>query len=324
MMQKETRSKIFYLVLSLFFAFLLFFNANSSTNESGTDQYISKTNNTYTAVVTNIPVKLNYDRQKYFVSITPKKINVTLSSHNKVALDAEVSKQTRKFYAMVNLKQYEPGTYTVPIKLKGLNHSIDSQLSQTEAEVTIEEKAKKTMTVTSNVTSKSIEDGMELSHIDIHPKKVTVSASKNDLKHIDRIVAKLPLNSKEKMDKSFSVKAPLIAYDKQGEELVAEFSKPEVEVTVDIEAPTKKVGLNLIQKGQEAKTVSSFQLLCDTQYIYIQGSKELLNNVSSVDVPIDISHITKTTTRQINLHLPEGIKSKTTSITVTVVPQLSR
>ena len=320
-MQKMNRSKLFYLILSLFFSLLLYFNANSSMNENGTTQELNETKDMYTTMVNSVPIKLNYDRQKYFVSTSTKKINVTLSSRNKVVLDAESNPQTRTFYPTLNLKQYDEGTYTVPIKLKGLNPSIDSRLSQSTVQVTIEKRATKTVPVTSNIQNTWVKKGLELGNISIEPKEVKVSASKNDIQHIDRVVAQL--DKQKDIEKSFTTKAPLIAYDKQGEEIVADFNHSEVNVSVAIEAPKKKVGLNLIQKGKEDHSVSSFQLLCDTQNISIQGPKSALKNVNSVDIPIDISHITKTTTRQINLQLPKGITSKTKSITVTIVPQLS-
>lgn len=320
-MKKFSKSKIFYLLLSLFFALLLYFNANNTINETGTTQEFSENSDEYTTLVSRLPVKLEYDKDKYFVSTNINTIDVTLKSRNKVVLDAESNAQTRSFYAAVDLKQYKTGTYTVPIKIKGLNHSVKSHLSQSSMQVTIENKASKVMPISTNIDKDWVRKGLEISNIKIQPKKVAVSASQEDIKTIHRVVAKL--EPQTDISKSFTTKVNLVAYNQKGEEMVATFDTPSVKVSVDVDAPKKEVGLNLIQKGKQPKSVSSYQLLCDTQKINIQGTKTELSNVHSLDIPIDITGIEKTTTRQVNLNLPKDIKSKTTSITVTIVPQLS-
>lgn len=321
-MEKFTQSKWFYVILSLFFALLLYFNANNSMNEGGNvTQEIAKNSDEYTETISNLPLHLNYDKEKYFVSVSTSNIDVTLSSMNKVVLDAEANRQTRTFTAEVNLKHYTPGTYTVPIKIKGLNHSVKSQLSQQSVQVTIANRGTKTFKVTTNIDNKWVKKGFEISKLTIDPREVSVSTSVEDLNKISRVIAYItPQNN---MDQSFSTKATLKAYSAQGEEIVADFSQKQVNISVDIHTPKKVVALNLIQKGTSPKGIESYQFLCDTQSITIEGNKEKLNHISSLDVPIDVKNAKKTMTRQVNLNLPKDLKSNTKSITVTIVPQVS-
>lgn len=320
-MEKFTNSKWFYVVLSLFFALLLYFNANNSTNDGGVTQEVSKQSDEYTEVINNLPIHLNYDKDKYFVSVSDNQVDVTLSSMNKVVLDAESNRQTRTFTAEVNLKNYTPGTYTVPIKIKGLNHSVKSQLSKQNVQVTIANRDTRDFKVTTNVDEKWVKKGMEISKITINPSEVSVSTSADDLNKIHHVVAYL--SPQTNLSQSFTTTATLKAYSEKGEEVVAEFSKKQVTVTVDIHKPKKTVALNLIQKGKSPKNVSSYQFLCDTQSITIQGDKDEVDKISSLDVPIDVKDAKKTITRQVNLNLPKGIQSDTKSINVTIVPQLS-
>lgn len=324
-MEKFTHSKWFYLTLSLFFALLLYFNANNSGSNDGsnvTQEPSSSTTSESTEVVSNLPIHLTYDKSKYFVSVSTNTVSVTLTSMNRVLLDAEANKQTRTFKAQVDLTKYGPGTYTVPIKLKGLDHAIEGRLSQKEVEVTIDERASRTFKVETNISQEWVKKGLEISKITLDPKEVTVSTAKSDLDKISHIVAYL--SPQQNIEKSFTTRAKLKAYSMNGEEIVADFSDDIAEVSVDIESPKKTAKLNLIQKGTMPKKISSYQFLCDTQDITIEGKKDSLSKISSLDVPIDIQGVDKTVTRQVHLNLPKGIKSDTKTITVTIVPQLSR
>lgn len=319
-MKPMKHSKLFYLILSLFFSLLLFFNANNSSQEmnfqekDGTDIYNEE--------VLNVPIELQYDKEKYFVTLNQEDVNVRLNSKNKVALDAESNKQTRHFIVSADLRDYGPGTYTVPLKVKNLNTAIKASVSPKKVRVIIAPRETKEVRVKTNVNASWLAKDLELKKVSVQPDTVKISTSTTSMQSICSVIAYLP--ERTNVDKDFQAQAEVKAYDASGQEVPIEVSPEQVLVKVDVDRPQKTVALNLIQEGTPAKGVENYQFLCDTQKIQLQGKQNALQAIHSVNVYVNIDNVSKTLTRKVSISLPKGVKGNITAVTVTVIPQLKR
>ena len=90
-MRKASQKSWFNGLLSLLFALLLFFNANATGNNPSN----SGSSQTYSETLNNIPVQVQYDKDKYYVSGFEESVNVHLRSANRIQLNMESNADTR-------------------------------------------------------------------------------------------------------------------------------------------------------------------------------------------------------------------------------------
>lgn len=316
-MQRITNNKWFYRIMSLFFALLLFFNANS---QSYTNTATTSESHTYDQTVENIPISLQYDTDKYFVSGYDESTNVYLTSANRILLDKETNAQTRSFTITADLRKYETGTYEVPLKVKNLSGAVNAELKQTTIHVTIDTKETKDFDVTPNVDSSIVKDGYMIDSITASPTSVSITSGKDIIADIDKVTA--TVSDKSDVDESFSENLDVKAYDKEGNELSIVSSPAQVAVEVSISQPSKTVPITVKQTGKQLSTVSDYTFTLSKEKIKIYGSSATLDTIDAIEVDVDVSNIDSTTKKKVNLSLPDGVSSDDDSITVTVVPTL--
>ncbi|BDQ51096.1 hypothetical protein EfsSVR2281_29070 [Enterococcus faecalis] len=100
-MRKASQKSWFNGLLSLLFALLLFFNANATGNNPSN----SGSSQTYSETLNNIPVQVQYDKDKYYVSGFEESVNVHLRSANRIQLNMESNADTRNFPSGRRLNQ---------------------------------------------------------------------------------------------------------------------------------------------------------------------------------------------------------------------------
>lgn len=320
-MKKFMNTKGFYLILSLFFALLLFFNANNTGSNIQTLEQ-SDSNLKYQEVSTQVPVTFKYDENKYYITSDVNTATVKLASSNQVLLDMESNSQTRHFQVVADLRSYSPGTYEIPLKVTRLNRAAKASVTPTKIKVTIEKRESRTFNIQTNVTSSWVAKGHQLKNVTVSPSSVTVSAGTQSMNQIQKVVAILPKQTN--VTSSFTRSVTLQAVDASGNEIPVDFNVSEVTVNVEVDSPSKEVPINLLQKGKLPSGISSYQLLCDTQTVTLQGDSDALAKVDGIDVNIDISQIKKTTTKDIKLNIPSGLKSNVDTVSVTIVPESSQ
>jgi YbbR domain-containing protein len=134
-------SKFIYILVSLFFAIVLFFNANAVLLKNSNDR--TNASETYSTTLYDVPIELKYDHDKYFVSGFDGSANVYLTSYNLVRLNAEKSSDTRSFHLVVDLTKVKEGTVEVPVRVVELATGVNAQVDPGNISVTVEKKQKR-------------------------------------------------------------------------------------------------------------------------------------------------------------------------------------
>ena len=62
MISKEKRTSIFYGFIALMFSIVLYFNANNQSTQS-----VLSGSESYTQTVSDVPIQLSYDSEKYYI-----------------------------------------------------------------------------------------------------------------------------------------------------------------------------------------------------------------------------------------------------------------
>lgn len=313
-MEKVLRSNFFYSFLALLFALLLFFNANS-----GSTNRITQTNQTFDTTVYDVPIQVDYDESKYYVSGFSDTVTVHLSSVNRIKLNQEANSETRSFKVVADLTKQAPGTMDVILRVINLTSGVEAVIDPATISVTIEKKVTKTFSINPIIDDKIVNEGYEIGRVSLSQNEVTVTTGEQTMTQISEIQAKL--NANRSTSESFSEDVRLQAVNAAGEVLPVTIDPETVTADVEITAPTKKVGVTFYQDGTLESGIDHFIFQSKTNEITATGPNSLLEELSQVEVPVDISDVRKESTLTVEVPTKtEGITFSPKTIQVVVIP----
>lgn len=308
-------SRAFYILTAIFFAIVLFFNANSIAVRN---QGSSSSGEVYTASINNVPIELKYDNSKYFVSGYTATANVYLTGYNRLQIANEQNADTRNFYLTADLTHASAGTVQVPIKVNGLASGINATVAPTSLSVNIEPKETRSFDLSAPIAPSQLADGFKVLSTDLSSQTVKVTAGDATLNQIKAVEAVLPTNTL--LSDDFSDNVNLRALDESGKSLQVQFSPNTVKLTVKLDKPSKTVPVTVKRSGSLASSLSDMNLDLQTKTVLITGSKEALAKVDSVTATVDVSGITESVTRHVHVSADGDVTVNPSSVDVKLTP----
>ncbi|WP_125707380.1 CdaR family protein [Companilactobacillus zhongbaensis] len=296
MMKKIINSNYFYAFISLCGALWLFFSVSTpgvgSTRDS--NQSMSATVNTKATMTVPLQVQANTD--DYYITGYPQSVKVTIEGPTALVT---ATKNTQNFSAYLNLRKYLPGKHKVRIQQTGLNSELTYTIKPKYVTVNIQKRLSKSFPINVQYNKNSLASGYSASKPQVSPESVRVTGAASDIKKIDKLIVKpiLPKGIKTTFDQEVLVQA----LDKKGKTLNVTMDPQTVHVKIPINLPSKKVSINFTQQGSST-TGLSFSLDSDVKSITVYGSEKQLDDIDdSIDIPVDISDVTNTTKKSINI-----------------------
>lgn len=316
-MKKPTQSNWLSALLALMFALLLFFNANAQNNLSS----MTGTNSVYDETVYNVPVHVEYDQEKYFVSGYEETVSVHLSSANRIQLNMEANEDTRNFQVVADLTKTPLGTSEIQLRVKGLSTAVTAEIEPKTITVTIENKVTKTVDVEAKLPDSVEAEGYKVDTTEITPKTVKITTGEETAKAIERVVAPIA-NVKPTVD-TIEQTVNVQALDSKGQVLSIENPAPQVNVVMALTVPSKEVGLSITQTGTPPSSVSNYTFSLSKQSVEIKGPKSVLNTLDLIELPIDISSIRSTTKQKVTIPTSSDYVVSPSEVEVTITPIVS-
>jgi len=295
--KKFYNSRLWLGLVSVFFAILLFLSAVSNSNNAS-----SQKNNpveTFTQSITDVPIDMKYNSDKYFISDYSYGSQVYLSSTNRVKLDSEVNGDTRHFKIVADLTNSKPGKVSVPLKVSNLPIGLTAKVTPDRLTVTIGRKKTKSFPVTGGVDPKQIVSGYEIASITSTDKRVEVTSDESKIDLIDHVVAKLPDNVKLSSDYNDTVTLQAVSAD--GTILASSINPAKTDLEVKIKKISKTVPVSVLMTGQMSDRVSEIQPRLSRQTVDISGPREVLDTINEVTAKVDITDVTKSTSKTVTL-----------------------
>ena len=308
-------SKIIYILISVFFAVILFFKANAVLLKNSSER--TNTSETHSTTIYDMPIDLKYDNDRYFVSGYDGTANVYLTSYNQVRLTAEKTPDTRSFHLVADLSKAKEGTVEVPIRVVELATGVNAQVDPGNISVTIEKKASKTFDITPVVSEKQLPLGYKLTSISTDKKTVTVTSGASIITQIARVEAVLP--SDVILDNNFSGKVFLRAVDSSGKVLPTKLSPTSVKMQVEVGLPNKNVPVVGQITGKKDSSIKDYAFKLAKDTVNIAGEQKYIDNISNITANIDVTDITKETVIKVPLSI-DNVTTTPNQIEVTVTP----
>ncbi|KHD45152.1 CdaR family protein [Streptococcus hongkongensis] len=296
-MKKFYNSRLWLGLVSIFFAVLLFLSA--VTNSNNISSQINNPVETFTQSLTDVPIDLKYDSNKYFISDYSYGAQVYLSSTNRVKLDSEVNGDTRKFKIVADLTNAKPGKVSVPLKVTNLQSGLTAKVIPDRLTVTIGRKKTKAFSVAGVVDSKQIAPGYEIENMTTSDKRVEVTSDESKVDLIDHVIAKLPDNVRLSSDYNDTVTLQAVSAD--GTILASSIDPAKTGLSVKIKKISKTVPVTVLMIGQLHESVSEIQPRLARQTVVVSGPREVLDTIDEVIAKVDITDVTKSTSKTVSL-----------------------
>ncbi|UOY91523.1 CdaR family protein [Ectobacillus sp. JY-23] len=293
--------------LALLFALMLYTVA-SLDSESQSSGITGLPVGEVTETLTDVPVTVNYDEEKYVVTGAPKYVTLTLEGQGSVITATKINRQ---FEVYANLNGYEPGVYEVRLQHEGINDKVKVKITPPKIKVTIAEKVKKQFPVeVSFINSNQMKEGYKADKVVVKPAFVELSGTKEQLDKVAAVKAYIDLKG---VNQSINKDVKVVVYDQDGNPLEMPATPATVNVNVPIITPEKKVSIDITKRGTLPEGVTLTNITAEPSQITLYGPKDVLDGIETLNgIFVDLDKITGNTNLEVSVPLPKGVTKAST------------
>lgn len=228
-MNKKFRT-VGHLTLSIFLALLLFFYATTTNYKNSKSSASNTESETYVHTLSGVPIDIEYDTNKYFISGFSSTVAVELRGSNRVLLQRESDESTRTFQVIADLRELTDGTQTVTLQLANLPAGVSATLAPDAITVKIGKKVSQSLAVEGVIYSNQLASGYSVSKVTVDVSSVKVTTDEETMAKIDHVEAVAVDISN--LDSNYSGTAKLQAVDSDGNALPVVLSETEANIQV--------------------------------------------------------------------------------------------
>lgn len=228
-MNKKFRT-VGHLTLSIFLALLLFFYATTTNYKNSESSASNNESETYIHTLSGVPIDIEYDMNKYFISGFSSTVAVELRGSNRVLLQRESDESTRTFQVVADLRELTDGTQTVTLQLANLPPGVSATLAPDAITVKIGKKVSQSLAVEGVIYSNQLASGYSVSKVTVDVSSVKVTTDEETMAKIDHVEAVAVDISN--LDSNYSGTAKLQAVDSDGNALPVVLSETEANIQV--------------------------------------------------------------------------------------------
>lgn len=298
------KSKWFVRIASLAFAVFLYIFVSVTVNSNESESRLSG-NSDQAQLLDDVPVEIRIDEENYVVSGVPEFVMVNLqgSPGNVRPLALQ-----RNFDVFVDLRGLGEGEHTVELQ-HTISNDVSAFIEPKTIDVTIEERASEEFDVVADfINSDKLAPGYELVDYELEPSTVTITSSRSVIEQIGAIKVYVNLEGLEGSINNREV--PVNAYDTQGNELNVRIDPESVQVSANIDNPSKSVPVTVDTSGELPEGYSLNSVSANVEEVEVFATSNVLEGITEIATEeIDLSEITESGTIETQLALPEGVNA---------------
>lgn len=284
--------------VALILALLMFLSVNNVFGSLFSENALKSSDH----VIEDVPVDTIYNTKELYLSGAPKTVDVKVSGPQSTILQAE---KLLDFKVELDLKNKSVGQYKENFKIKGLSDELKATVVPKSANVTLQDKVSKKYPIEAEINQNRIASGYELVGETVNPSQVTITGGQEELNKIAYV--KATLDETKQLTDDTTEKAGISVLDSNLNKLDVQIRPDTVNVNIKVARSSKTVTLNPVTKGSASKNINIDDITLDKTEVKIYGSRNVLDGIGSIDVPVDISNIDGDTSKKVSLSLPDGV-----------------
>lgn len=318
--EKILNRPIVLLYVSLFCAIAVFYLVDSKV--------ISLVDNE-AEIINDQKVNVIYNEENYVVEGVPDTVDITLIGSKS---NLYLAKQIGDHKVVLDLTNYEPGTYKVKLKYNHSMNNISYKLDPSTVSIKISEKESEVFNLSYDLVNENkLDKKLNINSISLDKSEVIVKGSKETLATIANVKALIDLEAANLTTKGeYTVDSiKLVAYDNNGNKVNnVEMVPNNISAKIKIDSYSVDLPVKVITKGNITTGYALNSITSSVSKVTVYGEKELLDTLTYVEAPIDVTGLsTDKTFNGVNLTKPNGVRymsSTTTSVTVTLDQESSK
>jgi YbbR domain-containing protein len=305
-------SKWFVRCLALILAMLLYTTAY--LDQQGSLPGVT-TSNDHSELIEDVPVLLYYDEENFVVTGAPQTVNLYVEGPNSIV---QSTRNLRDFTVYLDLTEAKIGSQRVEFQIRDISDKLTVKIEPDAANVNVQEKVTKEFNVEAQFNTSLLEDGYTADEPIVEPKRVKVTGGKDVMDRISYV--KAIVERKGVINETFTEDAPLSVLDQNLDKLNVSVEPKEIEVTVPVKSPQKSVSVLIKQKGTPKEDTFIKSIIPDVREITLYGKKSIIDKLTSIEIPVDVSNVEENQEVTIPIPLSEGIyATNPKEITVQIV-----
>ncbi|KKK36273.1 hypothetical protein WQ57_20160 [Mesobacillus campisalis] len=270
-------------------------------------------------LLSGVPVKSYYDSENFVVSGIPETVDVTIQGPRNIVQQA---KALRNFEVYVDLTNEEMGEHQVEIQIREISERLKVTIDPMYATVSIQEKVTKEFNVEAEYNSAIVENGYLAGAPVVKPGKVQITGAKDVVEKVSYVKATVNVDGQIRDD--VTREAAVLVLDKEMNKLNVQVEPQLVQVTIPVRSSSKKVPLEIVQKGTLPEDVSIESITSDVEEATILAPPDVLERVDQVRVEVDVSSIEEDTELTLPVIISNGViqvAPETAKVTIKVKRQ---
>ena len=309
----KNNSTIMTLLISFLLALLLWAYATSD----GDNMAYSR--------IEDIPIAItntnNLDQNDFVVKLSKEKIE-SIKVYGKGSLVKSMNSQN--IHASVDLKDISSeGTYTLNINIKGIPSDVTVvDQSPNVVKVTVDKMGNKDISIPLIKQTGELKKGYSVLSLSSSVDSVHISGPSNSVDKVKAIVGTVDVYNRSE---DFTSNVNLYAVDENGKKIKdVDLSPKTTSVNVNI-GRTKEVDIKVKTKGKSKDGYKITSISPNKTKVTISGPEDVLNSIQTVNTEVlDLSDITSSIDKKLNLVLPEGVHVVDSKDTVDVSVAVDR
>ncbi len=268
-------------------------------------------------VITNVPVKANYNEEAYVIEGIPETVDIVLIGRKS---DIYLAKQLGTNTVILDLSDYEAreSAYRVYLSYTKSIDSINYKLDPSYVSVTIKDKISVTRTINYDLVNVDyLNERLSVKNVELSRNEVVVKGSKEALDNIATVKALIDLRDNTLNDAgTYNIdNIPLLAYDSKGHIIEeVEIVPTTLTATITLDTYYKSVPINVLTTGNlvTGKAIASILINNSNNHsVTIYGDEETMSGITSVPVTINVDGQGGNGTRSYNVTInrPSGVRS---------------
>lgn len=259
-------------------------------------------------IITNLPIEVNVDTDRYFVSGIPDSATLRIQGPQAVIFQTVATQDYT--ISTPNLNELGEGPHTVELQAEGLSDSITASVSPGMVNLTIEEKQVEEHELSVEVSEDlDIADGHEILEPSLSTEIVQLSGAASTMDEIDRVVVRIS-SDETNIQSDILISAQVLVLDAGGNPLNVNATPDQVEINVPVARTQKEVPI-VLREGTNGSPDYTYELSLsnsENDSVVVQGEPEAVEELQNFPITVDLEGITESTLVNVPMDdLPEGI-----------------
>ena len=255
------------------------------------------------------PVEVKYNEEAYVVEGLPSTVEVTLIGNSS---NLYWAKQSNTHKITINLNDLKPGQHKVDVIYENVLKNIDYSVNPSTVTVWIYPKVSATKSLTYDLLHiDTLDKKLNIDSVTLDADQVVVKGSEEQINKVANVKALIDVNNFDSQSVGEMVinNVPLKAYDANGNVVDVEIVPSKINANIEISSPSKELPIKIVPIGSPTfgKAISAIETNITKVVAY--GSAEALADLEYIPVEIDVSNLSASVDKKMEIVKPTGVNS---------------